>query len=164
MSGKPPGLSIKAPEKTIQERLLFQEEMQKKLQNKHKKHAQTLKNIKEGKYGRTYVGENMKYHIANFINNNDNNLFNENIENIRVVTENNLFNNKSYRTPNPSSPSNKPPPRLIRTLKRKNNKKYNNTSKNNKYTFPPIKRLKFNQLGGKRQKLRTQRKTYRRYN
>lgn len=159
MIGRPPGLSIKNPEKTIEERRAFQEEVQKILEKKHKKHVQTLKNIKEGKYGRTYVGENMKYHIANYNNNDD--LFNENIEDIRVVTENNLFNNnKSYKTPNPLSPLNTTPPKLIRTLKRKNSK--NGYNKNNS-AVPTIKRIKLNQLGGKRKTRRTQRKSYRRY-
>jgi hypothetical protein len=159
------GLSIKAPEKTIEERRKLQKEVQNKLEAKHKKHAQTLKNIKEGTYGKTYVGENMKYHLYN--NNTNNNINNENLENIKYINnENTLFNNyNTYKTPIKKINSLKPtPPKLNRTLKRKI---YNMNNENNNFIIPSLKRMKLqNQLGGKSRKTkrRTQRKTSRRYN
>jgi hypothetical protein len=104
MSGRPPGLSIKAPEKTIEERIAVQEEVQKKLMGKQKKYAQTLKNIREGKYAKNSLGNNSKYHII------------ESKKRKRNNNNNNSDNSKYH---------------IIESKKRKRNNNNNNSDNNN---------------------------------
>lgn len=166
MEGRPQGLFIKAPNKTQKERNILKSIRNMKENEKHTKHVQTLKNIREGTYGKTYVGENMKYHLYN--NDNNNNLNNKNLENIKYINnENTLFNNNMYTTPKSQFYSSKyTPPKLNKTLKRKINN-MNTYIKNTNNNIPYIKRLKLqNQVAGQSRKIkrRVQRKTSRRYN
>lgn len=150
------GLRIKKPENTLENRLKMQEKRQQELEERHKKHAKTLRNIHEGKY---------RNNNNNNSNNNYSNVEELNISRWTVIPSKNEEGGKFFEvpmTPNPSPPSNTPP-----VIKRSNKtiRKFTNINYEENIKIPVLKRknkrtIKKQKVGGKR---RVQRKTYRRH-
>jgi hypothetical protein len=157
MQGGPPmGLSIKAPNKTAAARQKAEENRQKKEEEKQKRYAETREKLKLG---------------LPLNNNNNNNTNYSNVEKINISRWAVIPDNKEGEffevpvTPNPSPPSNTPPP-----MKRphKTNRRFTKENYEENMKIPIVKRKRNNlnnttkkaKVGGKR---KVQRKTYRRH-
>jgi hypothetical protein len=151
MEGRPPGLSIKAPNKTQKQRENLEVQRIKKEEEKQQKYAERREKLRLGEF----ENNNSNYNSNNNIN--SNNLEEINISRWTVIPSKNEDGGEFFEvpiTPKAKKSLNKPP-----TLKR-HHKKYQRFTNENyeaNLVLPKIKRTK---KGGKR---RVKRKTIRRY-